>query len=192
MALRDRLREKGPAISKRWVGDTLDTYSKDASAAFKRQKDPFANPVGHALRVGLTAVVEALADGKEPHEVCPHLDEIIRMRAIQEFAPSEALAFVFLLKEATRAELGNAVAEPSLAAELAEFDRRIDRIGLLAFDGYVSNREKVYQLRVNEMKRSVSKVVERMNRQGSPPDVDDTPVHLETSNRAEAQRGGGE
>ena len=191
MALGDRLKERGSAIADRWIGDTLNTYSEDASAAFERQKDPFANPVGHALRVGLGAVVEALVEGKEPDEICPHLDEIIRMRAIQEFSPSEALAFVFSLKEAIRAELGKATGEPSVGAELAEFDRRIDRIGLLAFDRYVANREKVYQLRVNEMKRSVSKVVQRMNRQGSPPDMEDASVQLETSNRAEAQRGGG-
>ena len=191
MAIGDRLREKSSAIANRWIGDTLNTYSKDASAAFERQKDPFANPVGHALRVGLSAVVEALVEGKEPDEICPHLDEIIRMRAIQEFTPSEALSFVFSLKEAIRAELGKAVGEPSVAAELAEFDRRIDRIGLLAFDRYVGSREKVYQLRVNEMKRSVSKIVQRMNRQGSPPGMEDASVQLETSNRAEAQRGGG-
>ena len=191
MALRDRLREKGPAITKRWIGDALDTYSDKASAAFKREKDPFANPVGHALRVGLSAVVEALVDGKEPGEICPHLDEIIQMRAIQEFAPSEALGFVFLLKNAIRAELGKTVGEPSVAAELVELERRIDRIGLLAFNTYLGNREKVYQLRNNEMKRSVSKIVERMNRQGSPLGEDDAPVQLETSNRAEAQRGGG-
>ena len=191
MSLGDRLKERSSAIANRWIGDTLNTYSKDASAAFDRQKDPFANPVGHALRVGLSAVVEALAEGMEPDQICPHLDEIIRMRAIQEFAPSEALSFVFSLKEATRAELGKAVGTPAVAAELAEFDRRIDRIGLLAFDRYVGSREKVYQLRINEMKRSVSKIVQRMNRQGSPPGMEDASVQLETSNRAEAQRGGG-
>jgi len=191
MAFADRLREKSSAIADRWVADTLNTYSKDASAAFDRQKDPFANPVGHALRVGLGAVTEALVEGKEPEEVCPHLDEIIRMRAIQEFSPSEALSFVFSLKGVIRAELGTAVVEPSAVAELAKLDRRIDGIGLLAFDRYVGYREKVYQLRVNEMKRSVSKIVERMNRQGSPPEVEDASVQLETSNRAEAQRGGG-
>jgi hypothetical protein len=191
MALRDRLRERSSAIAGRWLGDTLNTYSGDASAAFKRQKDPFANPVGHALRVGLNAVVAALVEGEEPDEICPHLDEIIRIRAIQEFAPSEALSFVFLLKEATRAELGKAVGEPSVAAELAEFEGRIDRIGLLAFDSYVASREKVYQLRVNEVKRGVSKIVQRMNRQGSPARMEDASEQPETLNRAEAQRGGG-
>ena len=191
MALGDRLRERSSAIADRWIGEALSGYSKKASAAFERQQDAFANPVGHALRVGLSGVVEALFEGKEADEICPHLDEVIRMRAIQEFAPSEALSFVFSLKEAIRAELGKAVGEPSAGAELAELDRRIDRIGLLAFDRYVGSREKVYQLRVNEMKRSVSKIVERMNRQGSLPVTEDASVQLETSNRAEAQRGGG-
>lgn len=192
MTLGDRLREKRSAIADRWIGDTLNTYSKDASAAFGRQKNPFANPVGHALRVGLNAAVEDLVEGKEPDEICPHLDEIIKMRAVQEFTPSQALAFVFSLKEAIGAELGKALGEPSAAGELARLDRRIDRIGLLAFDRYVASREKVYQLRVNEMKRSVSNIVKRLDRQGSAPETEDASVQLETSNRAEAQRGGGE
>jgi hypothetical protein len=192
MTLGDRLREKRSAIADRWIGDTLNTYSKDASAAFGRQKNAFANPVGHALRVGLNAAVEDIVEGKDPEEICPHLDEIIKMRAVQEFTPSEALAFVFSLKETIRAELGKAVNEPSLAGELAQLDRRIDRIGLLAFDLYVDSREKIHQLRINEMKRSVSNIVKVMDRQGPDPETADALEQLETSNRAEARLGGDE
>jgi len=168
MALAERLREKSSAIAQRWLRDTLATYPQDSAAAFGRQTDPFANPVGHALRTGTHAAVAALLAGKSPDEIAALLDDIVKIRAVQQFSPSRAISFVFLLKEAVRAELradeGQAAAS---FAELAELERQIDRIALAAFDIYLRYREQVYELRVNEVKRSVAKLVERMNRHGA-------------------------
>ena len=100
MALSARMREKSAAIAQRWLADALAAYPADSAAAFERQQDRFANPVGHALRVATRTAVEALAQGREPGEICRHLDEVVKIRAIQEFKPSEALCFVFMLKEA--------------------------------------------------------------------------------------------
>ena len=192
MAVPVRLRERSSAITERWLRDTLATYPEQASATFRREKDPFANPVGHALRVGAEAVMEALLEEKEAEEICSHLDEVIRIRAIQEFTPSEAVSFVFLLKEAVREECGEEGGDRDVSAELDEFDRQIDRIALSAFDRYVGYRQKVYELRINEVKRSVATIVERMNRRSPSPESDEAGRPSETSNRAEAQRGAGQ
>ena len=81
-----------------------------------------------------------------------------------EFSASQAVRFVFRLKEVIRAELGKSAKDPLIAAEIEKFERRIDRVALAAFDIYVECRERLCQLRVNEMKRRVSWVVERLNR----------------------------
>jgi hypothetical protein len=156
MTLSGRLREKSPAIAERWLEGALADYPADSAAVFRRQKDPFGNPVGHALRVGTRAAVEALLAGQEPDAVCAHLDEIVKMRAVQEFQPSRAISFVFLLKEAIRAELAAEDPGEALSSELAEFGRRIDLVALGAFDLYMHHRGRVYELRINEVKRSVA------------------------------------
>jgi hypothetical protein len=181
MALPGQLRERSSAIEARWLQDTLATYPEDSSAAFRRESDPFGNPVGHALRTGIHAALEALLEGKDASEVCSHLEDVIRVRAVQELAPSQAVSFVFLLKEAVRAELGESGGGSPSASDLAELDNLIDQIALCAFDVYLRYREQVYELRVNEVKRSVAQVVQRWSRRGSPPKTDEDLSKQETS-----------
>jgi len=189
MAIPSRLRERSSAISERWLQDSLATYSDDGARAFARNKDPFTNPVGHALRVGTSSAVEALLDEKDVAEICSCLDDTIKMRAVQEFTASQALSFVFTLKDAIRSELGSGDdGSPALNAAV-ELDEKIDQLALRAFDVYLAYREQVYDLRVNEVKRSVSTLVERLYGRGADPAADEDLVQLTTSACTETQRG---
>ena len=165
------LQEHTDAIVKRWLEAALSTYPAESAAAFKRQQDPFANPVGHSLRAGTRGIFEALLDGMDAARIRQHLGQIIRIRAVQQFSASQAVGFVFLLKQAVRAELPNAAGDPQLAVELAKLDEQIYRIALAAFDLFVQRREQVYELRVNEVKRSVSWIVEKMNQRETEPEL---------------------
>lgn len=171
MRLRNVLQEKKAAIVERWLNDTLATYGGDASRFFGQEKNRFTNPVGHALRVSTQAIFESLLEGIEADRVCRHLDDVIRIRAIQDFAPSQAVSFVFLLKRAIREELGDDIREPRLAAELSGIDGEIDQVALFAFDIYTRCREQVCELRVNEVKRSVSAVMDRFTGGGFEPEA---------------------
>ena len=64
-----------------------------------------------------------------------------------------------------------ALGDARLLAELTELERQIDRVALAAFDVFVQCREQVYELRVNEVKRRVSWVVNRMNGRGLDPEL---------------------
>ncbi|UCF34375.1 MAG: RsbRD N-terminal domain-containing protein [Phycisphaerales bacterium] len=163
MKFGELLREKTDAIVQRWFADVSATYPGDTAVAFRRQKDPFGNPVGHSLRVGTRRIFEALRDGVDAAEMEPYLRDMVKIRAVQQFSASQAVGFVFRLKEAVRAELGQAVEDPQFMFELAELERRIDRVALAAFDVFVECREQVCELRVNEVKRSVSWLLEKTN-----------------------------
>jgi hypothetical protein len=165
MRIRDQLLSRKDALVERWLDEVLDTYPGRGAEMFRQEQDPFANPVGHALKTGTRGIVESLLSGTLDEDALRHhLNEMIKVRAVQQFAPSEAVGVVFHLKSAIRAELAEALMDPQSAAELVELDQDIDRIALLAFDLFVQCREQVYELRVNEMKRRVSWVVERLNR----------------------------
>jgi len=170
VTLAEWLEANQDAILQRWLADTLAGYPEDAAVAFARQKDPFANPVGASLREGTRGIIEALVDGTDPDGVQSHLEKIIKIRAVQEFSASQAVGFVFGLKEAVRAELGRAAGDSGLAAEWAKLDGRIDRIALAAFDVFVRCREQVCQLRINDVKRNVSWVLEKMQQRGLDPE----------------------
>ena len=167
--LKNLLRKREAAIVKRWLDYAVATYAPEARTSFSRERDPFANPVGHSLRVGTQGVFQCLLDGVGPDEICRHLEGMIKIRAIQDFSPSEAVSFVFLLKKAVREELGATADEPRHAAELAELDADVDQIALFAFDIYTRCRERVYKLRVEEVKRRVSATMDRLNRRDPDP-----------------------
>jgi hypothetical protein len=119
--------------------------------------------VGNSLRLGTQGIVETFLREADSEKIHGHLCEIVKIRAVQQFSPSEAVGFVFRLKEAVRAGLGKAAAEPRFFADLAKLDDRIDQIALAAFDVFTQCREQVNELRLNEVKRRVSWVVDKLN-----------------------------
>lgn len=154
--------EKKSAILERWRELILNTYPRDAAAFMRREKDRFANPVGQTLIRETERLLTALLSGErsDSDQVCRCLDEIIRIRAVQDFSASQAVAFIFSLKDIVREQF---VGEEPDPAHLLDFDRRVDRLGLAAFDVYTRNREKIYEIKVNEIKNRSIKLLERAN-----------------------------
>lgn len=154
--------ERQAALCGRWRDAILAEYGEVTAARWRRERDPFANPIGHALATGLPEILRAVAgDGEPSGEAVAALEAIVRFRAVQELAPSRAVGFVQMLREVVRDELAAELAGGAHAADLAEVDARIERLGLLAFDTYVRIREQVFRLRLDELKRSVASLLRR-------------------------------
>jgi len=153
--LRDLLREHEDAIVERWLQDTLAVYPCGAAAAFGRERDRFANPVGHSLRSGTRAIFDALLDDPESERLGHALDEILSIRAIQQLPVGQAVGFLFRLKDLIRESLNGSTGNRAVEVALVELERRIDCAALRAFETYVAYRELVCELRINELKRSV-------------------------------------
>ena len=171
MTLRGFLRDRREAIARSWLEGALAMYPGDSASLFAREKDPFANPVGHSLRAGTRGIVDILLDGGDDGDVVAHLRDIMKIRAVQTYPPSQAIGFVFRLREIVRAELGDLLADPRYSPELVELDAQIDGIALAALDIFVGCREQVYELRVNEVKRQVSWIVDKMNQADADPEL---------------------
>lgn len=164
MNLNELLSEKRQTILKKWFDSVLETYPQDTANFLKRQKDQFANPVGSTIYNGMDSLLEELLNGADTDKISAFLDNIIRIRAIQDFTPSQALAFVMQLKRVVREELVSENRESQFADELLAFERRVDNLMLLSFDIYVKCREKIYDLKANELRNMTSKLLERANR----------------------------
>ena len=105
MTLRELLAKKKNSILDRCLNLLLDTYPHDSVTLLKNQRDPFANPVGSTFRRELEAVLDGLAASVDPGSLTSSLDAIVRIRAVQDFRPSEALTFMAHLKKAVREQL---------------------------------------------------------------------------------------
>jgi len=162
MNLKQNLQEKKPTILKKWFDAVADTYAADTSSFLKKQKAQFTNPVGYTLAEGLDGLFEGLQKGMLPDEVSRFLDSIVRIRAIQDFAPSTAIAFILQLKKVVRQELGSEILQqPGIAGELAAYESAVDDLALFAFDLYMKCREKIYELKANEARNMTFRLLQQ-------------------------------
>jgi len=150
----------------RWFHLILETYPAGTSRFLKQEKDRFANPVGYTISQEIEALYDELLQEMNSDKLAVCLDNIIRIRVVQDFSPSQTIAFIFLLKKAIREELASEIAENRVFEELLKFESKIDKLVLFALDIYMECREKVYEIRVNEAKAErerVLKLLERAN-----------------------------
>jgi hypothetical protein len=162
MSLRAQLVEARSAVCLRWLDAILADYGPDTAVRWRRERDRFANPVGHALATGLPDLFEAVVGTAEsPDRATAALEEIVRIRSVQDLSPSRAVGFVFPLRDAIRQELGAPAAGEANAEALAEIDARIERLAMLAVDAYVRCRDQMFRLRQEELKRSVASILRR-------------------------------
>jgi RsbT co-antagonist protein rsbRD N-terminal domain len=162
MKMEDLLKQKASHIRKRWVELIVETYPADSQRFFREQKDRFANPVGTTLSREVESLYHELLHGMDPEKVNSSLDEIIRIRAVQDFSPARAMSFVFLLKKVLREELDQEIKQsPAACEELLTLESRLDEMALRGFDLYVKCKEKIYEIRAKEAKNQVSRLLQR-------------------------------
>jgi hypothetical protein len=151
------LEEKKSAILDRWFDLVLETYPADTQRFLKKQRSRFGNPVAQEISQGIEGIFDQLIKGAGEEAISPFLDRIVRVRAVQEFTPAQALGFIFGLKGVIRVEFAGS----PFHAELIDWEARIDRLALLAFNIYMSCKEQIFQLRVDEVKNRVGALLRR-------------------------------
>jgi hypothetical protein len=162
MKLKDLLLERENAVVKKWFDLILQDYPADATHFFKGQKNRFANPVGHTISQGISELFDVLVDGLDSSDkVYSSLDDIVRIRAVQDFSPSRALSFIFLLKKVIRDEMEREIREHQLSDELTSLESDIDKMALLAFDIYMKCRERIYEIKADEVKRITFRLLQK-------------------------------
>ncbi len=164
MGLQAWLTDRRAPILQRWHRHLLESYPPDFVRFLDQEKDQFRNPVGHVLGRAIEALWDGLLGGARAQDLRTAVDGLVRVRAVQDFSASEAVGFIFGLKQIIRSEPDLQLQDAGFVHELFEFESRIDEIGFLAFDIYMECREKTYAIKADEMKRRTYKLLERMNR----------------------------
>lgn len=150
MELTEALANTKKEVLSRWIERTLDSYT--SPGFFKKSKDPFANPVGSNISSGLTEVFDLLLAGADQQAYLAPLDRVVRIRAVQDFTPAQAVAPLLELKWVVKQVLSSSKETKPLLSQLDNLDCEIDRIALAAFNIYCECREQLYRNRINELK----------------------------------------
>ena len=165
-------------ILERWSEAVISEYPEQTAEFLSSRADRFANPVGAGIRESLPELLDGILRGADMEELTSALDLVLRVRAVQDLPPSRAVGFVFDLKSHVRKAMG----APDVSAGLVELDRRIERLGLGAFDVYMRCREQMWQIRAREIRNQSVGIMERVaewreRRQKSPENTNEPSAH---------------
>jgi hypothetical protein len=161
MNLEALLRQKKSVVVDQWLEATLMTYPVHARRFLREQKNSFSNPVGSTFKNELESLYASFLSGSDSDALAVILDPIIRIRAVQDFSPGQAVGFVFLLKNVIRKTFGMEIGEFNLHTELVSLESQIDDLALLAFDVYMKCRERLYEIKSREAKNHVSGLLKK-------------------------------
>lgn len=168
MELTDVLTKNRDVVIKKWSALILESYHPDTAKFIDRQKDRFANPVGRMIDDVTGAVLNFLADKKNTEGLYSALDDLVKLRAVQDFTPSEAVSFMFLLKGVLREELSAPPGPEGLqGAGFPELMDRVDELALYCFDRFMHSREKIYEIKSNELQNRTFRLLQKANMFGT-------------------------
>ena len=158
--INELLNKKKSAIVRNWIELILNSYPAEAANFLKLKKNQFSNPIGYTITTNAEKIFDELINERDFENIKLLLDEIIKIRAVQSFSPSQAVGFILDLKKAIRDELKVELSEKTISDELLNFELFIDQVVLLGFDLYMESREKVFKIRVNEIRSKSFKAID--------------------------------
>jgi hypothetical protein len=168
VGLKQSLIEKKKSILERWFHLILETYPPETSKFIRKEKDRFVNPVGVTLSEGMEALYEGLLKGVVADQISNPLEKILQIRSVQDFSPSQAVAIISLLKKAVQEEMKeNKIEMKGMIEEWFDLESRIDQLSLRAFDIYTTYRERIYEIRISEIKRERDRAFKLLERTDS-------------------------
>ncbi|MGI6226832.1 MAG: RsbRD N-terminal domain-containing protein, partial [Peptococcales bacterium] len=160
--LKKFLTENKETLLTRWFHLVLDAYPKETSQNFKNMKSQFANPVGHNIHEGLNLIYDELIYEFNEENLKDALDKVLRIMAVQEILPSQAIGFISKLKRVVREGIGKELKTGNLVEEVLAFEDKVDQAMLLGFNIYLECRETIYKMRLHEVKTRCD-ILERVN-----------------------------
>ncbi|MGB8478733.1 MAG: RsbRD N-terminal domain-containing protein [Acidobacteriaceae bacterium] len=146
-------------IAKAWLIQVVQSFPLHVQPFLERKTDPFRNPMGHAIQENLSILLQEILGGMDHPRLAAALEAIVRIRAVQETAPSKAVEFLFQLPPILREQW------KGWPAEQEEVLQHTQQAALIAFDLYIACREKIFALQADEARRrtaQLERVYQRM------------------------------
>ncbi len=147
-------------IIKKWHLAIVESYPSLSGKHLLGNKNKFSNPVGYTIENSLPAVVDAVINKSLTEEAKKSLENIIKIRAVQDFEPARALSFVFELKAIIMSE----IAEEADFKDFLALEKIFNLIFNFAINSYVNDKERIFEIKANEKLKTFEKMVERLNK----------------------------
>ena len=136
-------------ILEKWIEKVAESHPESAAALRARKPDPFRNPIGYTIRHGLAQLWEQLQGDMDASAIDSALDDVLRIRAVQDMSASEAAGFVTPLRSILR--------QAPETLDLDLLDGRIDQLARAALEKYMQCRDQIRAARLHETARLTRK-----------------------------------
>jgi hypothetical protein len=141
---------KKEAILQGWLREIYSSYIPGTNKFLQNGNDRFANPVGHTISVNAAQLLDALIRGDDPGTMHGCLEKIIRIRAVQDFTPTQAVSFMSELKTIIRSQIIQDATKHRLLDELNALETTIDSLGCAAAELHTKMKTQIRELAIKE------------------------------------------
>lgn len=168
MTLSELAKENKEILLQKWMDVFYNAYPLGSTGFVRTSKDEFTNPIGIITEKSLDVLFDAVIGLEvEPQNVHEAIDKLIQLRAVQDMSPSKAVGPLAQIKlilkdgpfQACLKENKDSRRLPYLFEDFFIVEARVDSLILMALDMYSRDREKIFNLRVEEIHRNQSQLV---------------------------------
>ena len=135
MSTEDIISARRDAAIQKWTEAVFAMYPFETTGFIRTQRDQFANPVGHATRAAGEQIYDAVTGRDvDMEKVHASVAALIRIRAVQDLKPEQAVGVLYLYKSVLRELL---LADMLAAGDVQGFldmGDRLDTLCLMAFN----------------------------------------------------------
>ncbi len=133
MDLKQKMIERKSEIMKTWRRAVL-AVPPGGPAGFQEKQNVLVTAFGCILDQGIESLFDALLRGVMTENTARFFDDMVRIRAVSDFTPSQTVGFIVALKQTVRKVLGNGILRNQQCREqLAAWDAAVDDMALFAF-----------------------------------------------------------
>lgn len=127
MSTEDIISARRDAAIQKWTEAVFAMYPFETTGFIRTQRDQFANPVGHATRAAGEQIYDAVTGRDvDMEKVHASVAALIRIRAVQDLKPEQAVGVLYLYKPVLRELL---LADMLAAGDVQGFLDMGDRFG---------------------------------------------------------------
>jgi hypothetical protein len=166
------LRENNDKLTGQWIRFVVSSYPEEAGKFLFNGKNKFSNPVGFTFSKELKTIYSELFSNPESAEITNSIENIMQIRAVQDFSPSDTIGIILKLKDIIFKEVSQFLKNPDDYEELLKIDRQIDDLAMKAVDIFVRLRERLINIRAGELKSRFGKIADRINKKYGIPDME--------------------
>ena len=153
------IEESRNELARQWCEAVFASYAEKTQGFLRGNSDPFTNPMGSMIHEAADILITALANEDcSIEQVKQALDRFIKIRAVQQFTPSQSVGVLYLLKPILRSLILPKMEKGRLLKEYLELEARLDSLVLLAFDLYCKDRETLSEIRIKEIRNQYAQL----------------------------------